>query len=98
MRFLWVVMLIVFALLQQRLWFGKNSIRDALDLQDQVQAQAKANERLTERNRLMYEEIRDLRSGNEAIEERARNELGMIKEGETFYRVLENSDEVVNDE
>ena len=46
------------------------------------------NEKLTQRNQMMYSEIEDLKSGYEAIEERARNELGLVKEGETFFRIV----------
>ncbi|RCU51870.1 MULTISPECIES: cell division protein FtsB [Corallincola] len=97
MRLLWIILLIIFALLQQRLWFGKNSIRDAVSVHDRVAVQAEANNRLQQRNELMYAEINDLRNGNEAIEERARNELGMIKQGETFYRIIESPKQVNNE-
>jgi cell division protein FtsB len=97
MRLLWIILLVIFALLQQRLWFGNNSIRDVLDTQQQISDQTETNQRLQQRNTLMYAEIHDLRNGNEAIEERARNELGMIKQGETFYRVLESRNQTDNE-
>jgi cell division protein FtsB len=81
-------MLIIFGLLQYRLWFGKNSVPDYLDLQEDVIHQQQVNEKLKQRNKLLYADTDDLKLGSEAIEERARNELGMIKENETFFRLI----------
>ena len=75
-------------MLQYRLWFGKNSIPDYLARQQEVAKQAQQNANLAQRNALLKADINDLTIGLEAIEERARNELGLIKEGETFYRIL----------
>lgn len=75
-------------MLQYRLWFGKNSVADYRELKQAVARQQIDNSKLIQRNGLMYAEIDDLRSGLDAIEERARNELGMIKDGETFFRVI----------
>jgi cell division protein FtsB len=82
------VLLVLFALLQYRLWFGKNSIADYRAMQTQVDTLAKQNANLKQRNGLLKADIKDLQLGLESMEERARNELGMIKEGETFYRIL----------
>jgi|TARA_R110001592_G_scaffold228831_3_gene485371 cell division protein FtsB len=75
-------------LLQYRLWFGKNSVPDYLALEQEVQRQVADNDKLKQRNKLLYADTDDLKSGVEAIEERARNELGMIKENETFFRLI----------
>lgn len=83
-----VVLLSIFTLLQYRLWFGKNSIADYREMQAQVDTLAKQNANLKQRNGLLKADIKDLQLGLESMEERARNELGMIKEGETFYRIL----------
>ncbi|AIF97733.1 cell division protein FtsB [Alteromonas australica] len=83
-----VVLLVLLGLLQYRLWFGKNSIPDYLNREQEVQAQAEQNANLAQRNALLEADINDLKIGLEAIEERARNELGLIKRGETFYRIL----------
>ncbi len=90
MRFISFLLIVFLALLQYRLWFGKNSVPDYLALKDEMQRQQLANEKLTQRNKLIYADIDDLKSGLDAIEERARNELGMIKEGETFFRLIPN--------
>lgn len=81
-------MLALVCLLQYRLWFGKNSVPDYLAMQQQVDEQRDINDELIQRNNLLKADIDDLTTGMEAIEERARNELGLIKRGETFYRIL----------
>lgn len=88
MRVFTLLLLISFGLLQYRLWFGKNSVPDYLALQEDVIRQQQANEKLKQRNKLLYADTDDLKLGTEAIEERARNELGMIKENETFFRLI----------
>ena len=88
MRAFTLLLLIIFALLQYRLWFGKNSVPDYFALQEDVVRQQQVNEKLKQRNKLLYADTDDLKLGTEAIEERARNELGMIKENETFFRLI----------
>ncbi len=88
MRVFTALLLIIFSLLQYRLWFGKNSVPDYLALQEEVTRQLAANDKLKQRNKLLYADTDDLKLGTEAIEERARNELGMIKENETFFRLI----------
>jgi len=88
MRAITVLLLIFLVLLQNRLWFGKNSVPDYLALEAELQRQQLDNNKLKYRNKLLYADTDDLKSGVEAIEERARNELGMIKEGETFFRLI----------
>jgi len=84
-----VLLLALLAWLQYRLWFGNGGEREVADLQAQVQRQARDNMGLRERNAALAAEVQDLKSGEAAVEERARSELGMIKPGETFYRVVE---------
>ena len=79
-------------MLQARLWFGKNSVPDYFEMNQQVKEQGKHNAALRQRNGLLKADIKDLATGIEAIEERARNELGLIKQGETFYRILPSQD------
>ena len=98
MRAFTALLLIVFSLLQYRLWFGKNSVPDYLDLKEEVTRQHIANEKLKQRNKLLYADTDDLKLGTEAIEERARNELGMIKENETFFRIIPNKDHSIKDQ
>ncbi|MGB6137901.1 MAG: cell division protein FtsB [Shewanella sp.] len=88
MKRLILLMIGLLAILQYRLWLGDNNLSEYVVLQAQIEAQQQSNEKLVARNQILKEEIIDLKSGTEAIEERARNELGMVKEGETFYRVV----------
>ena len=85
-----VLMLSLLAWLQYRLWFGNGGEREVAALQAQVHRQARDNAGLRQRNDALAAEVQDLKSGEAAVEERARSELGMIKPGETFYRVVES--------
>ena len=88
MRVFTAILLILLILLQYRLWFGKNSVPDYLALKENVVRQQDTNAILKQRNKLLFADTDDLKLGLEAIEERARNELGMIKENETFFRLI----------
>ena len=84
-----VALIALLAFLQYRLWWGEGGRRSVADLHQQVGQQAHENEGLQQRNAALAAEVEDLKSGEAAVEERARSELGMIKPGETFYRVVE---------
>lgn len=88
MKVLLVILVVVIALLQIKMWFGEGGFRDVQRLAVRVEEQAAENEVLAERNRELQAEVEDLRQGLQAIEERARSELGMIKENEEFYQVV----------
>ncbi len=77
--------------LQYRLWLSDGSWGEVTALQNQVAHQKRDNEGLQQRNDALAAEVEDLKSGEAAVEERARSELGMIKPGEKFYRVVESS-------
>jgi cell division protein FtsB len=83
-----VFLIVLLGALQYRLWFGKNSVSDFQYKQNQINTLTNQNANLTQRNQLLKADINDLQLGLESMEERARNELGLIKEGETFYRIL----------
>ena len=89
LRVLVLLLVVLLAWLQYRLWFGSGGTREVAVLQQQVQKQSRDNAGLKQRNDALAAEVEDLKSGEAAIEERARSELGMIKPGETFYRVVE---------
>jgi len=89
LRIVLVLLLVLLAWLQYRLWFGGGGEREVAQLQGQVARQRHDNTGLQQRNDALAAEVDDLKSGEAAVEERARNELGMIKPGETFYRVIE---------
>ena len=88
MRILLAILLILLAALQYKLWFGEGGYRDVQRLEQRVEEQVQENEALAQRNRELEAEVEDLRQGLEAVEERARSELGMIKENEEFYQVV----------
>jgi len=83
------LLLVVLAALQAKLWLGEGGWPQAKALRQKVTDQRAANARLQQRNDALSAEVEDLKSGETAVEERARSELGMIKPGETFYRVVE---------
>jgi cell division protein FtsB len=84
-----LALLALLAALQAKLWFGAGGLPDSRALRDTVTAQRAENARLQQRNDALSAEVEDLKSGEAAVEERARSELGMVKPGETFYRVVE---------
>lgn len=89
MRGLGWVLAGLIVLLQYPLWLGKGSWLRVWELDRQLADQSRANLALAERNDQLAAEVKDLKSGYEAIEARARYELGMIKENEVFYQVME---------
>lgn len=89
MKKLFIVLLLLLVYLQYRLWFGDGSLQDVWQLHQEVETLREENVMLRERNDALDAEVRDLQQGLDAIEERAREDLGMIKEGETFYQLVE---------
>ena len=85
---LFVVLLV---LLQYRLWFGSGGMTEVHNLEEQINQVEKENESLKERNLSLAAEVHDLKQGQDAIEERARSEMGMIKYDETFYQIVDYS-------
>lgn len=88
MKLVWSLMLLVIIGLQYRLWIGNGSYSEVWMLQEKVAQQTAKNKLLEDRNNLLNEEVLDLKSGYAAIEERARFNMGMIKEKESFYMVV----------
>lgn len=84
-----IVLLVILIGLQYRLWIGDGGIAQGVQLKQQIAEQKAENERLFERNRVMDAEVMELKRGMETVEERARYELGMVKEGETLYLLTE---------
>lgn len=92
MRFVNLTLLIFLVLLQIRLWNGNGSLPDVWNLEGIMASQIAENDKLTERNLSLKAEVMDLKGGMEAIEERARSEMGMIVPGETFYLIVDKPD------
>lgn len=88
MRLLLIVMVALVALIQYPLWMGRGGWFSVWDMQAQVADQRMINEGLSARNIALAAEVEDLRSGTEASEERARSELGMMRQGEVFVQIL----------
>ena len=84
-----VVLILLLVGLQYRLWVGDGSLAQVTDLKHQIADQQGENQRLLERNRILEAEVMELKKGMETVEERARHELGMVKEGETLYQLTE---------
>ena len=89
MRILVAILLILLLVLQYDLWVGDGSLATVWHLQKEVDTQQLENTYLKERNETLAAEVKDLKTGLDAIEERSRNDLGMIKEGETYIQVVE---------
>ncbi len=88
MRWLALALLAALGLLHYRLWLSRDGVREVLRLRTAVASQQQLNATLAERNRELAGEVRDLKQGYAALEERARSDLGMIAGNETFYQVV----------
>ncbi|NYT35632.1 cell division protein FtsB [Allopusillimonas soli] len=93
MRLLFIVLLLATILTQYPLWLGKGGWLRVHELEHKVAAQKETNAALLARNNAMQAEVQDLKSGTAAIEERARAELGMIKDGEIYVQILSPHEE-----
>lgn len=81
-------LLILLLLMQYEFWFSDGGMKTVWQLQKSITKQQKINDALDKHNQVLIAEIKDLQSGNAAIEARARNDLGMVKKGEVFYQVV----------
>ena len=88
MRLLISLLVLVFIVLQYRLWFGDGSLSEVVQLSRELEVQKEKLQELTERNRKLEAQVLDLQNGFDAYEEKARNDLGMIKKGETFFQII----------
>lgn len=88
MKGLICVLVVIFFALQYKLWVEKGGIQQVTHLQKSIDSQTKENKKLGDRNQALVAEIKDLKNGQTAVEERARNDLGMVKSGEVFYQIV----------
>jgi cell division protein FtsB len=88
MKILSVVLVALIALIQYPLWVGKGSWLRVWEVDQQIKSQRDKNAKLQTRNNILDAEVRDLKQGSDAIEERARSEMGMIKQDEIFFQLL----------
>ncbi len=90
MRLLAILLTGLLLLIQYPLWLGKGGLLRVWEMERQIAAQRETNDRMRARNEALDAEVGDLKQGLEAVEERARNELGMIRRDEVFFQVLES--------
>lgn len=89
MRTIVIFLVILLVGLQYKLWFGSGGVRDLFHLEHKLTVQKAANKKLDAQNRALDADILELKSGDQALEEQARYELGMVKDGEVYYQVTE---------
>jgi cell division protein FtsB len=89
LRWLLVTLLVLLGALQYRLWFAEGSLAEQHRLKRQIEEQKQVNSELQARNAVLEREVMELQSGNKGVEQRAREELGLVREGETFYQIVE---------
>ena len=88
-RFFIIILIVFFLMIQFDIWFKDDGFYRVKELEQMIGSQVEENERLKLRNKQLEREIEELKSGTESIEEKARTDLGMIKEGEEFYLIVE---------
>ena len=88
-RFFIAILILLFLIIQFDIWVKDDGLNRAKELQQMIDSQSEENQRLKLRNQQLEREIEELKSGTESIEEKARTDLGMIKEGEEFYLIVE---------
>lgn len=89
MRPIFILLIIVLAFLQHKLWLGDGNLLQWVSLEKKLQSHEDQNNKLAARNRALEADIRELKNGDQALEEQARYELGMIKENEVYYHFAE---------
>ena len=93
MKILVAVLILLLIGLQYKLWFGDGSLSEVVQLSRELEIQKRKLQELEQRNKILEAQVLDLQNGLDAFEEKARNDLGMIKQGETFIQLIpeENS-------
>lgn len=89
MRPVYIILILALVVLQHKLWLGDGNLIQWIKLEKKLEDHQQQNDKLAARNRAMEADIRELKSGDQALEEQARYELGMIKETEVFYQFIE---------
>ncbi len=98
MRWVLGVLLLILVFLQYRLWIAEGSLAEQKRLERQVEEQTAINQALRERNAVLEREVLELQTGNRGVEQRAREQLGLVREGETFYQFVEGEDQAAEPE
>ncbi len=92
MKWLIALLIVIFLMLQYKLWVGDGGVPEVLHLEQEVEKQKQHKQQLEERNASLAAEVTDLKQGLDAIEERARSELGMIGKDEQFFQLIDSDD------
>ena len=90
MRWLFAALLLLLLILQYRLWIAEGSLAEQRRLELQVEEQTRVNAQLQERNAALEREVLEFKTGNKGLEQRAREQLGLVREGETFYQFVQD--------
>lgn len=98
MKIIALVLLLLLIWLQYKIWLQDGGVPEVLQLQQEVEDVKVEVQNLQERNASLHAEVKDLKKGLDAIEERARSEMGMIKEGEVYYQVIEPEKDIGSSE
>ena len=98
MKILVAVLLLILIGLQYKLWFGDGSLSEVVQLSRELEIQKAKLRELEERNRILEAQVLDLQNGLDAFEEKARNDLGMIKEGETFIQLIPAEEQAADEQ
>ncbi len=98
MRWLLGVLLLILVFLQYRLWIAEGSLAEQQRLERQVEEQTAINQALRERNAVLEREVLELQTGNRGVEQRAREQLGLVRKGETFDQFVEGEDQAAEPE
>ena len=89
MRWLFLILILILITLQYKLWLGDGNIAAWQNLEYKIRSQDKFNQKLFKQNQVLEADILELKNGNQALEEQARNELGMLKDDEVYYQFVE---------
>lgn len=92
MKLVFVILLTLLIALQINIWIKKDGYKKMKEIENLIDLQTIENESLTKRNNRLKEEIKDMKNGQDAIEEKARTDIGMIKEGEEFFLINEGNE------
>lgn len=91
MKYINAILIVLLVLLQYRLWYGTGSLPELWALEEVKETKIQDTNDLEERNQALAAEVVDLKEGLDAIEERARNEMGMVKTDETFFQIIDHT-------
>lgn len=89
MRTIFIILILTLVVLQHKLWLGDGNLTQWVHLQKKLKTHTEENTKLAARNKVLEAEIRELKNGDQALEEQARHELGMVKQNEVYYQFVD---------